>query len=85
MELGKFDLGPTWSGHTMRKLLLNSQKNWVWRHLINLTNNKGRMLLERSQHETPQQHLLPHEAMEPSLRFVSGVQSMIEAISATLP
>ncbi|MGP0580388.1 hypothetical protein ACTP13_25850 [Paenibacillus peoriae] len=85
MELGKFGLGPTWFWPHYEKLLLNSQKNWVWRHLINLTNNKGRMLLERSQHETPQQRLLPDEAMEPSLRFVGGVQSMIEAISATLP
>lgn len=55
-------------------MVLPHYENWVWRHLINLTNNKGRMLLERSQHETPQQRLLPDEAMEPSLRFVGGVQ-----------
>ncbi|WP_420538883.1 flavin monoamine oxidase family protein [Paenibacillus polymyxa] len=82
-ELGKFDLGPTWFWPRSEKIITQLTKELGLETFNQF--NEGRMLLERSQHETPQQHLLPEGAMEPSLRFVGGVQSLIEALSATLP
>ncbi|WP_058831445.1 MULTISPECIES: flavin monoamine oxidase family protein [Paenibacillus] len=82
-ELGKFDLGPTWywpryeiaMNQLVEELSLQTFEQY----------NEGRMLVERSRNTPPQQHDLSAEAMEYSLRFIGGVQSLIDALAAQIP
>ncbi|RPK31390.1 flavin monoamine oxidase family protein [Paenibacillus xylanexedens] len=82
-ELGKFDLGPTWywpryefaMDQLVKKLNLQTFEQFT----------HGKMLVERSSTEPPIQHDLPAGAMEYSLRFVGGVQVLIDALVTTLP
>ncbi|MEK8214056.1 flavin monoamine oxidase family protein [Paenibacillus sp. FSL L8-0463] len=82
-ELGKFDLGPTWywpryesaMNRLVEELGLATFEQF----------NDGRVLLERSINELPEQHNLSSDAMEYSRRFIGGAQSLIDALAATLP
>ncbi|MGM1019834.1 MAG: flavin monoamine oxidase family protein [Bacillota bacterium] len=82
-DLGRFDLGPTWFWpryeRTITKLVEELDLKTFEQY------SAGRMLSERSPNEPAQQHILPEGAMERSLRFVGGVQSLIDRIAATLP
>ncbi|MBD3919190.1 FAD-dependent oxidoreductase [Paenibacillus sp. PR3] len=82
-ELGRFDLGPTWFWPQYEPTIAN---------LINELGLKtfpqyseGNILSERSHTTPPQQFALPDGAMESSVRLEGGVQSLIDAIAATLP
>ncbi|MGG4217864.1 FAD-dependent oxidoreductase [Paenibacillus jamilae] len=82
-ELGKFDLGPTWYWpryETAMNQLVEELNLQTFEQF-----NEGRMLLERSRNEPPQQYDLSAEAMEYSLRFIGGVRSLIDALVAKIP
>jgi monoamine oxidase len=82
-DLGRFDLGPTWFWpryeHTIAKLVKELGLETFEQY------NKGLMLSERSRNVPAQQFVLPEGDIERSLRFIGGVQSLIDAVSATLP
>src|SRR5699024_9779326 len=46
---------------------------------------KGNILLERSANRPPERFVLPENPAQRSVRFVGGVQSLIEAIADTIP
>ncbi|MCY0091768.1 MULTISPECIES: flavin monoamine oxidase family protein [Bacillus amyloliquefaciens group] len=82
-DLGKFDLGPTWFWPQYERTIANLVKE------LNLDTFdqyiKGAMLSERYHNETPKRYVLPENAVERSVRFIGGVQSLIDAIANTLP
>ncbi|MEK5406708.1 NAD(P)/FAD-dependent oxidoreductase [Paenibacillus sp. FSL W8-0439] len=82
-ELGKFDLGPTWYWPRYEYAMDRLVKELNLQTFEQFTD--GKMLVERSRTETPIQHVLPAGAMEYSLRFVGGVQVLIDALVAKLP
>jgi monoamine oxidase len=82
-DLGKFDLGPTWFwpqhepaiSSLISELGLRTFDQYI----------EGAMLFEQSKNEALQRHVLPEGAVERSVRLIGGVQSLIDAIAATLP
>lgn len=82
-DLGRFDLGPTWFWPRYERSITKLVKELGLKTFEQY--NEGLMLTERSRQTPPQQHVLPEGAIERSLRFVGGVQSLIDAVSATLP
>lgn len=82
-ELGKFDLGPTWYWPRYEFAMDRLVKELNLQTFEQFT--EGKMLVERSRTEPPIQHDLPAGAMEYSLRFVGGVQALIDALVAKLP
>ncbi len=82
-DLGKFDLGPTWFwpqhepiiAGLVGKLGLETFEQY----------NQGLILSERTRNEPPQRLALPGWAMESSVRLAGGVQTLVDAIAATLP
>lgn len=82
-DLGKFDLGPTWFWPQHEHVVSNLVKKLDLGTLVQYT--EGAMLFEQSQSESIQRHVLTEGAIERSVRIMGGVQSLIDAISATLP
>src|SRR5699024_2504452 len=82
-ELGPFDLGPTWFWpqyeHAMPHLVEELNVETFVQH------TKGNILLERSANRPPERFVLPENPAQRSVRFVGGVQSLIEAIADTIP
>lgn len=82
-DLGKFDLGPTWfwpkHEPVISSLVSELSLRTFEQHI------EGAILLERSQHEPIERHVLPEGAVEKSVRLIGGVASLIDAVAATLP
>ena len=83
LDLGKFDLGPTWFW-PQREPRITSLVNELTcktfdQHL------KGAVLFEHNANEPIQRHMLPEGAAEKSLRLVGGIETLVEAIAGTLP
>ncbi|MFD1021096.1 flavin monoamine oxidase family protein [Thalassobacillus hwangdonensis] len=82
-ELGKFDLGPTWFWPQYERTISN---------LVNELNletfdqyTEGAMLAERSPHTAPDRYVLPPNSGARSMRFIGGVQTLIDAVAARIP
>ncbi|MCR2822122.1 flavin monoamine oxidase family protein [Lederbergia panacisoli] len=82
-DLGKFDLGPTWFWPQYESTIANLVKELNLETFSQYT--KGAMLAERSQNEAPQRYILPENSNAKSIRFIGGVQTLIDAIVATIP
>ncbi|MGD6844656.1 flavin monoamine oxidase family protein [Bacillus infantis] len=82
-ELGRFDLGPTWfwpqdESHIVKlveELNLETFEQY----------KKGDILIERFQIKPPERCELKETSDEKWLRLAGGVQSLIDAIAATIP
>ncbi|WP_214483916.1 FAD-dependent oxidoreductase [Bacillus sp. SM2101] len=81
--LDKFDLGPTWFWPHYEQVITRLVKE-LGLHTFD-QHIKGDNLLERFKNEPAQRYLLPEGAVERSTRFKGGVQSLIDAVAATLP
>jgi len=81
--LGKFDLGPTWfwpqHEPSISRLVSELGLQTFAQH------TEGAILFERSKNEPVQRHILPEGTGVESVRFIGGVQSLIDSVSATLP
>jgi monoamine oxidase len=82
-DLGKFDLGPTWFWPQYESTITNLVKELNVETFEQYT--KGAMLSERIQNQPPERYILPENSSERSIRFVGGVQSLIDAIADTIP
>lgn len=82
-ELGKFDMGPTWFWPQYEPAIAELVNELGLETFVQY--NQGFFVSERSGDELPQRYMLPEGAMESSVRFVGGVQTLIDAIDATLP
>ena len=82
-ELGKFDLGPTWFWPEHEPVISKLVRELGLRTFLQHT--EGAMLLERSQNEHIQRHILPEGAVQKSVRLIGGVGSLIDGVAATLP
>lgn len=82
-ELGKFDLGSTWFWPHYERTITNLV------HELNIKTfdqyREGAMLSERSHNEAPDRYILPDDAATRSVRFIGGVQSLIDALVDTIP
>jgi len=81
-DLGKFDLGPTWFWPQHEPFITDLVHKLGLQTFLQF--NKGKIVTERSLKEPPQQYELPEGAMESSVRFVGGVQALVDALAATL-
>ncbi|MFG6113665.1 flavin monoamine oxidase family protein [Halobacillus sp. MO56] len=82
-DLGKFDLGPTWFWPQHEPVISSLVRELGLRTFVQHT--EGAILLEQSQHQPIQRRRLPDGAVERSDRLAGGVQSLTDAITATLP
>ncbi|WP_106498394.1 flavin monoamine oxidase family protein [Lentibacillus sp. Marseille-P4043] len=82
-DFGKYDLGPTWFWPQHEPVISSLISELGLQTFVQHT--KGAMLLEQSPNAPIQRHILPEGAMEKSVRLAGGVQSLIDAVSATLP
>lgn len=82
-EIGKVDLGPTWFWPEHEPVITNLVREFDLQTLVQHTD--GAMLFEQSKSEPIQRHVLPKGSIERSVRLIGGVQSLIDAVSATLP
>ncbi len=82
-DLGRFDLGPTWFWPRYERTITKLVKELGLETFDQY--NKGLMLFERSRNEPAQQYVMPEGNVERSVRFIGGVQSLIDAVAATLP
>ncbi len=82
-ELGKFDLGPTWFWPQYESTITNLVKELNVGTFVQYA--KGAMLSERIQTKPPERYVLPENSVEKSMRFVGGVQSLIDAVADTIP
>lgn len=82
-DLGKFDLGPTWFWPQHEPVISSLVKELGLRTFEQYT--EGALLFEKSQNEPIQRHVLPKGAVERSVRLTGGIQSLIDAVAATLP
>jgi monoamine oxidase len=82
-DLGKFDLGPTWFWPQYENTITNLVKELNLETFVQYT--KGAMFSERSPNEAPERYVLPENSGERSLRFIGGVQSLIDAVADTIP
>ncbi|WP_370223091.1 flavin monoamine oxidase family protein [Cytobacillus sp.] len=82
-DLGKFDLGPTWFWPEYESAITGLVKELNLETFVQYT--KGAMLAERVQNEPPERHVLPENAGARSIRFIGGVQSLIDAVADTIP
>ncbi|WP_349407606.1 flavin monoamine oxidase family protein [Pseudalkalibacillus sp. SCS-8] len=82
-DLGKFDLGPTWYWPQYESTITSLVKE------LNVGTfpqySKGAMLSERSQNIPPERYVLPENSSARSIRFIGGVQSLIDAVADTIP
>ncbi|WOV86950.1 FAD-dependent oxidoreductase [Sporosarcina oncorhynchi] len=82
-ELGKLDLGPTWFWPEHEPVIAGLVKELGLRTFEQHT--KGALLFEQSADQPAQRHMLPEGAVAKSMRFVGGVQSLIDAVADGLP
>lgn len=82
-DLGKFDLGPTWFWPQYESTITNLVKELNLETFVQYT--KGAMLSERYHNEPPERYVLPENSVERSVRFIGGVQSLIDAVADTIP
>ncbi|MBT2724195.1 FAD-dependent oxidoreductase [Bacillus sp. ISL-46] len=82
-DLGKFDLGPTWFWSQHERTIANLVKELNLGTFDQYT--KGAMLSERYQNEPPERYVLPENSDARSVRFIGGVQSLIDAVANNLP
>lgn len=82
-ELGRFDLGPTWFWPDHEPVIAELVKDLGLPTIEQQT--AGAILFEQSQNGPIQRHVLPEGAVERSVRLAGGVQSLIDALAATLP
>jgi monoamine oxidase len=82
-DLGKFDLGPTWFWPQYESTITNLVNDLNVRTFVQYT--EGAMLVERSQKEGPERYVLPENSDARSMRFIGGVQSLIDAVANTIP
>jgi monoamine oxidase len=82
-DLGKFDLGPTWFWPQYERTITNLVKELNLGTFVQYT--KGAMLSERSQNAAPERYILPENSDARSIRFIGGVQSIIDAVANTIP
>jgi monoamine oxidase len=82
-DLGRFDLGPTWFWPQYEITITNLVKELNLGTFVQYS--KGAMLSERSQNAAPERYMLPENSDARSIRFVGGVQSLIEAVAHTIP
>ncbi|WP_088006940.1 flavin monoamine oxidase family protein [Indiicoccus explosivorum] len=81
-ELGRFDLGPTWfwpGEHAIASLVDELKLETFDQY------NEGEVLLERFQTQPPERCILQGYAEDRRMRLKGGVQSLIDALAATLP
>ncbi|MFT9846997.1 flavin monoamine oxidase family protein [Aneurinibacillus sp. REN35] len=82
-DLGRFDLGPTWFWPQYEKTITNLVEELNVGTFDQYT--QGAMLLERFQNEAPERYVQPESSDLRSVRFIGGVQSLIDAIADTIP
>ncbi|WP_029268078.1 flavin monoamine oxidase family protein [Virgibacillus alimentarius] len=82
-DLGKFDLGPTWFWPQHEPVISSLVRELDLRTFEQYT--EGAILFEQSQNAPVQRHVLPQGAVEKSVRLIGGIQSLIDAVAATLP
>ncbi|MED4206928.1 flavin monoamine oxidase family protein [Neobacillus mesonae] len=82
-DLGKYDLGPTWFWPQYESTISNLVKELNLETFAQYT--QGAMLAERSPYEAPQRYILPENSGARSIRFIGGVQTLIDAIADTIP
>ena len=82
-DLGKFDLGPTWFWPQYESTITNLVKELNLGTFVQYT--KGAMLSERTQNKAPERYVLPENSDARSIRFIGGVQSLIDAVADTIP
>jgi monoamine oxidase len=82
-ELGRFDLGPTWFWPQFENTINRLAKELKLETFEQYA--KGAMLSERFQNEPAERFILPDNSYAKSIRFIGGVQSLIDAIADTLP
>lgn len=82
-EIGQFDLGPTWFWPQHEPVISSLVKELGLKTFEQ--HMEGAVLLEQSQHAPVQRHVLPEGAVARSLRINGGIQSLVDAIAATLP
>ncbi len=82
-DLGKFDLGPTWFWPQYESTITNLVKDLKLGTFDQYT--KGAMLSERFPNEAPERYVLPGNSGERSIRFIGGVQSLIDAVADNIP
>ncbi|MGG1397536.1 FAD-dependent oxidoreductase [Bacillus salipaludis] len=82
-DLGRFDLGPTWFWPQYESHIANLVKE------LNLETfeqyKEGEILIERFQIKPPERCVLKENSDEKWVRLTGGVQSLIEALSETIP
>lgn len=81
--IGKFDLGPTWFWPQYEPIITKLANELGLETFTQY--NTGSILSERTQEQPPQKHMLPYGAIETSMRFIGGTQTLVEALAATLP
>lgn len=83
LDLGRFDLGPTWFWPQDEEHIANLVKE------LNLETfeqyKEGEILLERFQIKPPERCVLKEDSDEKWVRLTGGVQSLIDAIAETIP
>lgn len=82
-DIGRFDLGPTWFWPEYEPVISNLVSELGLKTIEQYTD--GAVLLEQSPGSPVQRHKLPEGSVEKSVRLTGGVQSLIDAVSATLP
>jgi monoamine oxidase len=82
-ELGKFDLGPTWFWPQYERTITNLVNELNVETFAQYT--KGEMLSERFRNEAPERYMLPDNPDSRSIRFLGGVQTLVDAIADTIP
>ncbi|WP_042161096.1 flavin monoamine oxidase family protein [Paenibacillus gorillae] len=82
-ELGQYDLGPTWYWPQYERVIASLVKELGLQTFSQYT--EGAMLSERSRNEPPQRYILAEGAVEPSMRLVGGVKSLIDTVAGTFP
>lgn len=82
-DLGEFDLGPTWFWPQYESTITNLVNELNLNTFVQYT--KGEMLVERSPNKAPERYVLPENSDARSMRIIGGVQSLIDAVAATIP
>ncbi|RWZ54580.1 amine oxidase [Halobacillus fulvus] len=82
-DLGTFDLGPTWFWPQYETTITHLIEELDIRTFDQYT--KGAMLSERVESQPPERLVLPDHAVEKSVRIAGGVQTLVDAVAATIP
>ncbi|MES1038911.1 flavin monoamine oxidase family protein [Peribacillus simplex] len=82
-DLGRFDLGPTWFWPQYESHIANLVKELDLETFEQY--KKGEILIERFQIKPPERCVLKENSDERWVRLTGGVQSLIDALSETIP